>query len=132
MQQMDNPMNDHEDHNPDVIRAELVEEMEPGAPWEWREVRPVPPRRRRVWTPLILFVATCLSTLVSGHDYGAVRSGLVRGVRAWPMVCRASDDHPGLSRDGPLHPGPSLRGSASFPYFLPFPARPSARSARSS
>lgn len=65
MQRMDNAMNHGEDNNEEIIRAEIVDEMEPGAPWEWREVRPV--RRERRWRlPIMLFVATCLSTLLAG------------------------------------------------------------------
>jgi membrane-associated protease RseP (regulator of RpoE activity) len=66
MQQMDDSMKHNEDYSPEIIQAELVEEVGPGAPWEWREVRPVRPRRRRVRLPVLLFIATCLSTLTTG------------------------------------------------------------------
>lgn len=72
MQEMDNRMNQGEDNDEEIIRAELVDdEMEPGAPWEWREVRPVQ-RKRRWRLPILLFVATCLSTLYAGMENSAI------------------------------------------------------------
>ena len=82
MQQMDNSMNHDEDYDPEIIQAEIVEEMEPGAPWEWREVRPVRPRQRRVRLPVLLFVATCLSTLLVGVHV-TVPSGTGGSTRCW-------------------------------------------------
>ncbi len=66
MQQMDDSMNYDGRDNQEIIRAELVEEVAPGTPWQWREIRPVRPRRRRVWLPAILFVATCVTTFATG------------------------------------------------------------------
>ena len=118
-------MNHDEGYNPDIIRAELVEEMEPGAPWQWREVRPVPPpRQRRVWTPAILFVATCLSTLFSGMLTASSEAGwfaaFVHGLwYAVPLmiilVCHEMGHFLQARRYGV---------PASFPYFLPLPGSP--------
>ena len=70
MQEMDNSIGDNTEPEPEIIEAELVE-MSPGAPWEWQEVRAAPPRRRRWRLPILLFVATCLSTLLVGMDMAA-------------------------------------------------------------
>ena len=97
--------------------------MSPGAPWEWQEVRPVRPRRR--WRlPLLLFVATCLSTLLAGGgDTGIVegwRAGLLMGLRyAVPvmtiLVCHEMGHFLQAYRYGVY---------ASFPYFIPMPFPP--------
>jgi membrane-associated protease RseP (regulator of RpoE activity) len=120
MQQMDNSMNHNEDYNPEIIQAELVEEVEPGAPWEWRDVRPVQPRRRRVRLPAMLFVATCLSTLLAG--FGDPRElgwgqALVTGLwYAVPLmivlVCHEMGHFVQAHRYGVY---------ASLPYFIPLP-----------
>lgn len=76
MQKMDNSTyttNDEQEPEPEYVQAELVE-MSPAAPWEWREVRPVQPRRR--WRlPVLLFVATCLSTLLVGMEMSGIEKG---------------------------------------------------------
>jgi membrane-associated protease RseP (regulator of RpoE activity) len=123
MQQMDNSMNHDEDYNPEIIQAELVEEVEPGAPWEWREVRPVQPRRRRVRLPLLLFVATCLSTLLAGVLWSgeaewlpAIANGLWYAVPLMIiLVCHEMGHFIQAYRYGVY---------ASWPYFLPLPFSP--------
>ncbi len=123
MQKMNSSMNRDDDYSPDVVQAELVEEMAPGAPWEWREVRPVPPRRRRVWLPALLFAATCLSTLVSGMaDPRAVgwlasfETGLWYAVPVMIiLVCHEMGHFVQAYRYGVY---------ASWPYFLPLPGSP--------
>ena len=74
--------------NQDIIQAELVEEAEPAPPWEWREVRPVRPRRRRVWLPAILFIATCLSTFATGIGDPEKLDGFARLRPASGTPCR--------------------------------------------
>jgi len=70
MQTMDHAEDENtESDYPEIIKAELVEEI-PGSAWQWREVRPVPPpsppQRRRWRLAVLLFAATCLSTLMAG------------------------------------------------------------------
>jgi membrane-associated protease RseP (regulator of RpoE activity) len=120
MQRMDNSINYDENDNQDIIQAELVEEVEPGAPWEWREVRPVRPRRRRVWLPAILFIATCLSTFATGIGdpeklgwLGALATGLWYAVPVMTiLVCHEMGHFIQAYRYGVY---------ASFPYFIPLP-----------
>jgi membrane-associated protease RseP (regulator of RpoE activity) len=121
MQEMDNSLHHDEEDDPEIIRAEIVDEMEPGAPWEWREVRPVR-RQRRVLVPVILFVGTCLSTLVVG--LGDFREGwlpaIVFGLRyAVPvmtiLVCHEMGHFIQAYRYGVY---------ASLPYFIPMPFSP--------
>jgi len=123
MQQMDNSMNRDEDCNPEIIHAELVEEMEPGTPWEWREVRPVRPRRRRVRLPVLLFIATCLSTLFAGFGdpsksgwLDALVTGLWYAVPVMTiLVCHEMGHFIQCHRYGVY---------ASLPYFGPMPFSP--------
>jgi membrane-associated protease RseP (regulator of RpoE activity) len=122
MQGMDNSMNHGEDYDPEIIRAEIVDEMEPGAPWEWREVRPVRPRQRRVRLPLLLFVATCLSTLLAGVEmstpaglgwFDPLLAGLWYAVPVMTiLVCHEMGHFIQAYRHGVY---------ASLPYFLPMP-----------
>jgi membrane-associated protease RseP (regulator of RpoE activity) len=124
MQEMDNSLNHGEDYDPDIIRAEIVDEMEPGAPWEWREVRPVP-RQRRVLLPALLFIATCLSTLLAGMgDSTTWRTGwlaaFLDGLRyAGPvmtiLICHEMGHFIQAHRYGVY---------ASLPYFIPMPIGP--------
>jgi len=116
MQKMENPADDNLDSDQDIIRAEVVEVM-PGAPWQWQEVRPVRPRRR--WRPpLLLFVATCLSTWLAGIDLqDGWRAGLLHGLRyAVPvmtiLICHEMGHFVQAWRYGVY---------ASLPYFLPMP-----------
>ncbi len=116
-------MSHDESDNQEIIRAELVEEMEPGAPWEWREVRPVRARRRRVRLPVLLFIATCLSTLISGvlasdepKWLPAMADGLMYAVAVMIiLVCHEMGHFIQAYRYGVY---------ASLPYFLPLPGSP--------
>ena len=112
------------DYDPEIIRAEIVEEgeMEPGAPWEWREVRPVP-RQRRVRLPVLLFIATCLSTWVAGaissSESGwlaALVDGLWYAVPVMTiLLCHEMGHFIQAYRYGVY---------ASLPYFIPMPFSP--------
>jgi membrane-associated protease RseP (regulator of RpoE activity) len=119
MQKMENPPDDNLDSDQDIIRAEVVEVM-PGAPWQWQQVRPVRPRRR--WRlPLLLFVATCLSTWLAGIDLqDGWRAGLLLGLRyAVPvmtiLICHEMGHFIQAWRYGVY---------ASLPYFIPMPISP--------
>jgi len=119
MQKMENPADDNLDSDQDIIRAEVVEVM-PGAPWEWQEVRPVRPRRR--WRlPLLLFVATCLSTWLVAIDLkDGWWAGLLLGLRyAVPvmtiLICHEMGHFIQAWRYGVY---------ASLPYFIPMPISP--------
>jgi Zn-dependent protease len=121
MQEMDNSLDYGEDSDPEIIRAEIVDEMEPGAPWEWREVRPVQ-RQRRVRLPILLFIATCLSTLyVSMGDveqgwFQAVILGLRYSVPVMTiLICHEMGHFIQAHRYGVY---------ASLPYFIPMPFSP--------
>ena len=121
---MDNSLNHGEDYDPEIIRAEIVEEMEPGAPWEWQEVRPVR-RQRRVRLPVLLFIATCLSTLLAGMgdatDSGAgwfdeFVLGLWYAVPVMTiLLCHEMGHFIQAHRYGVY---------ASLPYFIPMPISP--------
>ena len=119
MQKMENPADDNLDSDQDIIRAEVVEVMA-GAPWQWQEVRPVRPRRR--WRlPLLLFVATCLSTWLAGIDLkDGWWAGLLLGLRyAVPvmtiLICHEMGHFLQAWRYGVY---------ASLPYFIPMPISP--------
>jgi len=98
-------------------------EMSPGAPWEWREVRAVRPRRR--WRlPVLLFVATCLSTLLVGMAmgdegrgyYAAFVAGLYYAVPVMTiLLCHEMGHFLQAHRYGVF---------ASLPYFIPVPVPP--------
>jgi membrane-associated protease RseP (regulator of RpoE activity) len=124
MQEMDNSLNHGEDYDPEIIRAEIVDEMEPGAPWEWREVQPVR-RQRRVRLPILLFIATCLTTLLAGTLYWAdwefgwfpaFLDGLRYAVPVMTiLVCHEMGHFIQAHRYGVY---------ASLPYFIPMPIGP--------
>ena len=121
---MNDSGNHGEDYDPTIIRAEIVDEMQPGTPWEWREVRPVRPRRR-MRLPLLLFIATCLSTLLAGIEFqaddrlGWAASFLVGLRYAVPvmtiLVCHEMGHFIQAHRYGVY---------ASLPYFIPMPLSP--------
>jgi membrane-associated protease RseP (regulator of RpoE activity) len=123
MRQMDDPRDDNLESEAIYVPAELVEEVSPATPWEWREVRPVRPRRR--WRlPLLLFVATCLSTLLAGVSEEALNQGwlseILSGLRyAVPvmtiLICHEMGHFIQAHRYGVY---------ASFPYFIPMPLSP--------
>jgi membrane-associated protease RseP (regulator of RpoE activity) len=119
MLKMDDLSSNQTEFQPQLVHSELVEQSA-GAPWEWQEVRPVRPRRK--WRlPLLLFVATCLSTLWTGGvnaDMGeGWWAGLLMGLRyALPvmtiLVCHEMGHFIQAYRYGVY---------ASLPYFIPLP-----------
>ena len=113
MLKMDEFTSNQTEAEPPLVQAELVE-MSAGTAWEWQEVRPVRPRRR--WRlPLLLFVATCFTTVVRRRGGGWPGRRLVGRPADGLALRRPRDDDSGLSRDGPLHPGLSLRGLCQLP-----------------
>jgi membrane-associated protease RseP (regulator of RpoE activity) len=110
-------------YEPEIVPAEVVMEAAPGTPWEWQEVRPVRPRRR--WRlPLLLFVATCLSTVYAGGwdewGTGDLTTALWTGLRyAVPvmtiLICHEMGHFIQAWRYGVY---------ASFPFFIPMPFSP--------
>jgi len=111
---------------PELIVAEVVPEF------DWRRVPVRPPRRRRVKLPLVLFLATCLSTWFVGASeyvigltprYGLLAGivyGLLEGLKyAVPvmtiLVCHEMGHFLQARRYGVY---------ASFPYFIPMPLSP--------
>jgi membrane-associated protease RseP (regulator of RpoE activity) len=84
---------------PLIVLAEVVPEPPSAAP--------APPRayRRRVWLPLLLFVATCLSTLLEGGWVYAVAVMTI-------LLCHEMGHFIQAWRYGVY---------ASFPYFIPVP-----------
>jgi len=122
MQEMDDSKHNEMDGEPEIIQAEIVD-MEPVGPGQWREVHPVRPQRR--WRlPAMLFVATCLSTLLAGTQIGGDGSGLfaafAAGLRyAVPvmtiLLCHEMGHFLQARRYG-VH--------ASLPYFIPMPFPP--------
>jgi membrane-associated protease RseP (regulator of RpoE activity) len=122
MQKMDNTAANQTGANPDIVQAELVEDS-PATPWQWREVRPVRPRRR--WRlPLLLFVATCLSTLLVGMSIGdegegywaAFLAGLRYSVPVMTiLLCHEMGHFIQAHRYGVY---------ASLPFFIPVPIEP--------
>jgi membrane-associated protease RseP (regulator of RpoE activity) len=119
---MDNPMTDDAGSEPQIVQAELVE-MSPGAPWERQEVRAVRPRRRRRLLPLLLFVATCLSTLLVAMGdpeqtgwLTALATGLRYSIPVMTiLLCHEMGHYVQAHRYGVY---------ASLPYFIPMPASP--------
>jgi membrane-associated protease RseP (regulator of RpoE activity) len=113
-------MNEEVGGEPEIIRAEVVEIM-PGAPWEWREVRPVRPRRR--WRlHILLFVATCLSTwfvgtgMVEEEGFRGILMGLWYAVPVMTiLLCHEMGHFIQAHRYGVY---------ASLPYFIPMPFPP--------
>ncbi len=111
---------------PTIIVAEVVPEF------DWRRMPRRPPVRRRMWLPLVLFVATCLSTWWVGaigpvvqmtQQYGLGRGlvyGLVDGLKyAVPLMtillCHEMGHFLQARRYGVF---------ASLPYFIPMPFSP--------
>ena len=109
MQKMDNPINDEAGAEPEIIQAEVVE-VEPGTPWEWREVRRRAARGRARWRlPAVLFVATCLSTLLVGTQIGDRQADWLAAWLAGLRYAVPRDDDSAVPRDGPFPSGPPLR-----------------------
>ena len=119
---MDNTTNNNTESEPKYVKAELVE-MSEGPLWEWRDVRPVRPRRK--WRlPVLLFVATCLSTLYAGTLENVLaqswQAGMFSGLRyAVPvmviLICHEMGHFIQAYRYGVY---------ASLPYFIPMPFSP--------
>jgi membrane-associated protease RseP (regulator of RpoE activity) len=122
MQKMENATNNPWDHEPEIVQAELVE-MAPKTPWQWQPVPVVRPKRR--WRlPLLLFVATCLSTLLAGMEQRTAGDGWLAGIfvglrYAVPvmtiLICHEMGHFIQAHRYGVF---------ASFPYFIPMPFSP--------
>ncbi len=96
-----------------------------GTPWQWREVRPVPPRRRRWRLPLVLVRGHLPEHAVGGHGYRHGRPTLA-GPGFWPglryavpvmtiLVCHEMGHFIQARRYGVY---------ASLPYFIPMPISP--------
>lgn len=117
---------------PELVEPPLVVVAEVVPEFDWRRMPMRPPVRRRVWLPLVLFVATCLSTwLVGAADpvaemtlrYGLLRGmifGLAEGLKyAVPvmtiLLCHEMGHFLQARRYGVY---------ASFPYFIPMPLSP--------
>lgn len=124
---MDDSKYNEMDGEPEIIQAEIVD-MEPVGPGQWREVRPVRPQRR--WRlPAMLFVATCLSTLLAGtlmadiqigDDGSGLFAAFAAGLRyAVPvmtiLLCHEMGHFLQAWRYGVY---------ASLPYFIPMPISP--------
>lgn len=119
---MERKASDNVGLEPEIILAEMVEAA-PGAPWTWREVRPVRPRRR--WgVPLVLFAATCATTFFAGILMSDGRQGwlgfVVSGLRySVPvmtiLLCHEMGHFLQAHRYGVY---------ASLPYFIPMPLSP--------
>jgi membrane-associated protease RseP (regulator of RpoE activity) len=121
MQKMDSTRNDNSEFEGEAtyIPADRVEICE-GPAWEWREVQPV--RRHRRWRlPVLLFVATCLSTFFVGFvPSGNWLVGIAEGLRyAVPvmliLICHEMGHFIQAHRYGVY---------ASLPYFIPMPFSP--------
>jgi len=90
--------------------AELVPEP-PGRP-----MTAVPPRRRRVRLPVLLFIATCLSTLLAGTLYfGPEKSWMYALCVMTILLCHEMGHFLQARRYGVY---------ASLPYFIPMPISP--------
>ena len=121
---MDSSKNDENIPDSEIIQAEVVD-MAPGTPWDWREVRVVRPPHRRWRMPVLLFVATCLSTLyvgipnvipAEGGGWAALLHGLRYAVPVMTiLLCHEMGHFLQAHRYG-------VR--ASLPYFIPMPFSP--------
>jgi len=119
-------MSDHPGPEPPIIIAEVVPEP------LWREIPPRRPPRRRVVLPLVLFVATCLSTLLAGLD----QVGIPNDPRYEPLEALAIGFLNALRYALPVmtilifhEMGHFLQARrygvhASYPYFIPMPLSP--------
>jgi len=117
-------MSEYHEGEPRVFPAELVE-IVPAAGWQFQEPPPQRlVRKRRVWLPLVLFVATCISTLMAGMSDPDTHSswtqrfllGLEYAVPLMTiLVCHEMGHFVQAWRYGVY---------ASFPYFIPMPASP--------
>ena len=104
---------------PDIIIAEVVPEPETEL---WL---PAPRYRRRVWLPLALFVATCLSTLWAGVYYSAdwdhgTLAAFWDGLKYSAAVMTILLSH----EMGHFLQACRYRVHASLPFFIPMPFSP--------
>jgi membrane-associated protease RseP (regulator of RpoE activity) len=116
-------MDDNASHDSEIVQAEVVVEMPTGVPGVYQEIREVNPKRR--WKlPLVLFVATCLSTWFVGipmagkYDgpWGLILNGLRYAIPVMTiLICHEMGHFIQAWRYGVY---------ASFPYFLPMPFSP--------
>ncbi len=117
-------MTENHEGEPAVFPAEKVEII-PASEWIHDETPPVPqPRKRHLRLPLLLFIATCLSTLMAGIDtkeiYTNYGQAIIRGLTyAVPLmtilVCHEMGHFLQAWRHGVY---------CSFPYFIPMPFSP--------
>ena len=117
-------MSGYHEGEPEVFPAELVE-IVPAAGWQFQEPPPQRVvRKRRVWLPLVLFIATCFSTFLAGiltsGEQSTWAEALYHGMQyAVPLmvilVCHEMGHFVQAWRNGVY---------ASFPYFIPMPASP--------
>ncbi|MGD0384056.1 MAG: site-2 protease family protein, partial [Thermoguttaceae bacterium] len=115
---------DNREGEPEVFPAELVE-IVPAAAWQFEEMpQPLPVRKRRVWLPLVLFVATCLSTLLVGilnaEPQDTWQLMIFHGLQyAVPLMTILIFHEMGHFIQAWRH-----GVYASFPYFIPVPIQP--------
>jgi membrane-associated protease RseP (regulator of RpoE activity) len=112
---------------PEIVVDEVVPELR----WERMPYRPI--RRRRVWLPAALFVATCLSTLLAGSrdvllGFDWATQGLAAGLGhalvqgllyAVPLMTILIFHEMGHFLQARRYGVP-----ASYPYFIPMPVSP--------
>jgi membrane-associated protease RseP (regulator of RpoE activity) len=102
-----------------IYPTQVVVEIASPGQWQWQEVRPV--QRKRKWKlPLILFILTCLSTLLVSTPINKGWDGIFYGLRyAVPimiiLICHEMGHFIQAWRYGVY---------SSFPYFLPMPLSP--------
>ncbi|MGD0517735.1 MAG: site-2 protease family protein [Thermoguttaceae bacterium] len=114
---------DNRESEPEFFPAELVE-IVPAAAWQFQEMPPqLVVRKRRVWLPLVLFIATCLSTLLvgilnagpQGTWLQMIFHGLLYAVPLMTiLICHEMGHFVQAWRNGVY---------ASFPYFIPMPSQ---------
>ncbi|MGW8256689.1 MAG: site-2 protease family protein [Thermoguttaceae bacterium] len=117
-------MSDNHPNEPEVFPAEKIEII-PASQWQgvWRQPAPIK-RKRRLRLPLMLFIATCLSTLLAGMqsdvDSQHLAQALIQALKyAVPLmtilVCHEMGHFLQARRYGV---------DCSFPYFIPMPFSP--------
>lgn len=117
-------MSENHENEPKVFPAELVE-IVPAAGWQFEEPPPqCVVRKRRARLPLLLFLATCLSTLMIGTmDAGPQPSwmqAIIRGLQySVPLMTILICHEMGHFVQAWRH-----HVYASFPYFIPVPLPP--------
>jgi membrane-associated protease RseP (regulator of RpoE activity) len=114
-------MTENHENEPPVFPAELVEII-PAQSQQYIQYPPqAPVRRRRVKLPLFLFIATCLSTLITGMAESDIHSTwmqafieglLYAGPLMTILICHEMGHFVQAWRNGVY---------ASFPFFIPMP-----------